>query len=155
MLARFEKNFTLIILIAFYSSVFLATFFTILNAFAETAPGKSDFQQTVLPILKDSCFACHAPGETATYTGSDEVLAKKIKKEVSDGTEDFPMGRQFPFPDDESTATQLKHLEKELSKGLMPPEAHEKLGLGQPLSDPNRKILLNWIDQQKKTVQTP
>ena len=87
------------------------------------------------------------------YAGTDPVMAKKIKKETGDSLDDFPMGDQFPFPDEEPVAKQLKHLEKELSKGLMPPEAQAKLGLGLPLSDKNRKILLNWVDQQKKTAQ--
>lgn len=121
------------------------------TVFADNAPAPIDFHQTVLPILKDSCFACHVPG--TAYSGADSIMAKKIKKEIGDSLEDFPMGDQFPFPDEEPVAKQLKHLEKELSKGLMPPEAQAKLGLGQSLSDKNRKILLNWVDQQKKTAQ--
>lgn len=135
----------------FISVLFLTSFFINFTAFADSAPTPIDFHQTVLPILKDSCFACHIPG--SAYAGTDLVMAKKIKKEIGDSLEDFPMGDQFPFPDEEPAAKQLKHLEKELSKGLMPPEAQAKLRLGLPLSDKNRKILLNWVDQQKKTAQ--
>jgi len=133
------------------AALFLVFLLKTFNAFADNGQSLIDFKQTILPILKDSCFACHAPG--AGYVGTDPVVAKKIKKEIGDSLDDFPMGDQFPFPDAESVAKQLKHLDKELSKNLMPPEAQAKLGLGLPLSDKNRKILLNWVDQQKKTAQ--
>ena len=137
---------------AFISLLFLAAFSMIVNsqAFADTAPASIDFHKTVLPILKDSCFACHAPGSDASNTSKDPILVKKIKKEVSDGLEALTMGDKFPFADDDPAAKQLKHLEKELSKGFMPPEAQAKLKLGLPLSNKNRKILLDWVAQQKK-----
>ncbi len=122
-------------------------------AVADSAPTAIDFQKTVVPILKDSCFACHVPGASTPYTGTDPVVAKKIKKEVGDGLDALTMGDKFPFADEDPAAKQLKHLEKELTKGFMPPKAQAKLSLGLPLSDKNRKILLDWVAQEKKKAQ--
>ena len=58
-----------------------------------------------------------------------------------------------PSAGEDPVAKQLKHLEKELTKKMMPPDDQAKLGLGAPLSDKNRKILLDWVAQQKKLVQ--
>ncbi|HXL72710.1 MAG TPA: heme-binding domain-containing protein [bacterium] len=134
------------------SSLLSGAFLTvsITMALADTVPAPIDFHQTVLPILKDSCFACHVSGAAAPYAGSDPVMAKKTKKEVGDGLDALTMGDKFPFPDDDPASKQLKHLEKELSKGFMPPEAQAKLTLGLPLSDKNRKLLLDWVAQEKK-----
>jgi hypothetical protein len=112
-----------------------------------------DFHKTIVPILKDSCYACHVPGAAAPSVSQDPILLKKIKKEIGDGVNALTMGDKFPFADDDPAAKQLKHLEKELTKQMMPPEAQAKLGLGLPLSDKNRKILLDWVAQQKKLVQ--
>src|SRR5271156_5220507 len=136
-----------------YSSSFLLTLVSMACAsfaWADTSP--IDFHQTVIPILKDSCFACHVSGADAPYASKDPVLEKHIQKITGNGVEDFTMGEQFPFPDDDPAAKQLKHLEKELSKGFMPPAAQAKLGLGLPLSDKYRKILLNWVAQEKNNL---
>ncbi len=122
-------------------------------ALADTTKGPVDFTKTVLPILKDSCFACHVPGADKPYASKDPVIAKKIKKEVGDGLDALTMGSQFPFPDDQPVAKQLKHLEKVLTKSFMPPDSQAKLGLGLPLSDKNRKILLDWVAEQKKLAK--
>jgi len=149
---RFENPIiSILFLSTFYTTVFLAAFFMTLDAFADNAQPPVDFHQTVLPILKDSCFACHVPNAAVPYTGTDPVLAKKIRKEIGDALEDLTMADKFPFPADEPSAKQLKQLEKELSKGLMPPDDQAKLKLGLDLSDKNRKILLNWVAQQKST----
>ena len=133
--------------VSVYFSAFVLMPFT---AFADN-PVPVNFHQTVLPILKDSCFACHIPNGAPPYAGTDPVLAKKIKKEIGDALEDFTMADTFPFPADEPAAKQLKQLEKELNKGFMPPDAQAKLSLGLGLSDKNRKVLLNWLAQQKTT----
>jgi hypothetical protein len=44
-------------------------------------------------------------------------------------------------------------LEKELTKGFMPPRVQAETGLGLPLSDQNRKTLLSWVAQEKKKAQ--
>ena len=111
-----------------------------------------DFKKTVLPILQNSCFACHVSGTKVTLP-TDPDLAKKANKEIADAMEDFTMGNQFPFPCDEPVAKQIKHLEKTLSKGFMPPHSQTKLGLGSPLSDDDRKTLLAWVAQQKQLLK--
>jgi|GEM_PF-2443016 hypothetical protein len=134
------------------SSLFLFAFLGSASwSLADTTP--IDFHATIVPILKDSCFACHVPGAAAPYAGTDPVTAKKIKKEVGDGVDALTMGDKFPFADEDPAAKQLKHLEKELAKGFMPPKAQAKLSLGLPLSDKNRKILLSWVAQEKKKAQ--
>ncbi len=112
-----------------------------------------DFYKTVLPILKNSCFACHVAGTNAPDASKDPVLIKKKNKVVGDGIDDFTMDEKFPFPADKSVTKQLKHLEKELTQHNMPPDSQSKLGLGLPLSDKNRKILLDWIAQEKNNPQ--
>jgi len=123
-----------------------------LTAFA-SADTPIDFHKTIVPILKDSCYACHVPGADASFTSKDPIMEKKIKKDVGAGIDALTMGDKFPFPDEDPAAKQLKHLEKELTKRMMPPGDQAKLGLGLPLSDKNRKILLDWVAQQKKLVQ--
>ena len=54
---------------------FLAFFLTSFTAFADNVPTPIDFHQTVLPILKDSCFACHVLG--AAYSNTNAVMDKK------------------------------------------------------------------------------
>lgn len=134
--------------------IFITGFYASIAAADNATPAPPiDFQKNIVPILKDSCFACHVPGAAAPYVGQDPILAKKIKKEIGDSTDALTMGDKFPFADEDPAAKQLKHLEKELTKSLMPPEAQAKLGLGLPLSDKNRKILLDWVHQQKLLVQ--
>lgn len=135
-----------------WSGCLIAAFLTTFSAGAQAGNTPIDFHQTVLPILKDSCFACHVPGGDAPYASRDPLVAKKIKKEVGDAMDHLTMGDRFPFVDEDSPAKQLKHLNKELTKEMMPPDDQGKLGLGLPLSDKNRKILLDWVTQEKNNL---
>jgi len=135
------------------TSILLSGAFSVILTACASADTPIDFHKTIVPILKDSCYACHVPGAATPYAGQDPILAKKIKKEIGDGTNALTMGDKFPFADEDPAAKQLKHLEKELTKKMMPPDDQAKLGLGLPLSDKNRKILLDWVAQQKKLVQ--
>jgi hypothetical protein len=135
---------------AFLALLFFVSFSA---AWADTAPAAIDFHQTVLPILKDSCFACHLPGGDAPYASKDPGLEKKIKKEAGDGVEALTMGDKFPFASDDSPAKQLKHLEKLISRQKMPPRSQSELGLGLPLTDKNRKVLLDWIAQENTNLR--
>ena len=112
-------------------------------------PGAAiDFKTTVLPILKNSCFACHVSGTPVTLP-PDALLAKKAQNAIDRATEKFPLGTSFPFPGDDPAVKQIKFLQKSLSKGFMPPKSQTKLGLGAPLSDQDRKTLLSWVAQLK------
>jgi hypothetical protein len=136
--------------LALLIAMFFMTFSTVLAA---SAPTSIDFHLIVLPILKDSCFACHLPDGDAVRAAKDTALEKKINKEVGDGIDDFTMDEKFPFPADKSVSKQLKHLENELTQHTMPPKEQVKFGLGLPLSDKNRKLLLDWVIQQKKVFK--
>lgn len=105
-----------------------------------------DFKTTVLPILQNSCFACHVPGTQVTLP-TDPDLAAKAKKQIDHATDKFAMGDKFPFPNDDTTEKQIHHMQKTIYKGFMPPKSQVKLGLGSPLSDQDRKTLLAWLDQ--------
>lgn len=108
--------------------------------------GSIDFKTAVLPILKNSCFACHVSGTQVTLP-TDPELAQKAQNAMNHATQKFAMGESFPFPNDEPAAKQLSHLQKSVSKGFMPPKSQTKLGLGSPLSDQDRKTLLAWVAQ--------
>jgi hypothetical protein len=132
-------------------ALFIGTFAS--QAMADTAPAAIDFHKTVLPILKSSCFACHVAGADKPYTSKDPAIEKKIQNAVSDGLDALTMGDKFPFPSEQSPGKQLHHLEKVLTKGFMPPESQAKYGIGQPLSDKDRKVLLKWVAQVQKSAQ--
>jgi len=132
-------------------ALFIAAFAS--QSMADTAQAPIDFNKIVLPILKDSCYACHVAGADKPYTSKDPAIEKKIQKAVADGLDALTMGDKFPFPSEQSLGKQLHHLEKVLTKGFMPPESQAKYGIGQPLSDKNRKVLLKWVAQMQKTAQ--
>jgi hypothetical protein len=80
-------------------------------------------------------------------------LKNKARREQIKAQADFEMGEKFPFPNGYSAKKQLARLEKELKEGRMPPKTRETFHLGAPLSDKDRKALLDWIDSQKKRVR--
>lgn len=111
---------------------------------------KIDFSKTVLPILRESCFPCHVSGFYVPMPSITSDVARKIRKEAAKAQGDFEMGSQFPFSNELTAKKQLDHLAKELKEKKMPPESQKKLGVGLPLSDGNRKVLLEWVVQEKK-----
>ncbi len=113
----------------------------------DAAPAAAiDFKTAVLPILQNSCFACHVSGTSVTLP-ADPDLAKKAQNEMDRAVDKFAMGASFPFPNDQSADKQINHLQKSVGKGFMPPKNQVKLGLGKPLSKQDRATLLAWVAQ--------
>lgn len=114
-------------------------------------PARIDFEKSVLPVLQKNCFACHAPSLGAEPSRpSDPVLVKRQEVEIEDTEDAIEMGKQFPFPDDRTPQKQMDKMEKKLRRRQMPPETGKKLGLGDPLSEENRRLLLDWIVQLRQ-----
>jgi hypothetical protein len=112
---------------------------------------KIDFVKSVLPVLQKSCFPCHAPSLCAQPAiPPDPVLIKRQEVEISHGKDALEMGEKFPFPDDRTPQKQMDKLEKVLRRDLMPPDNQKKLGLGSPLTETDRRILMDWISQLRK-----
>ena len=112
----------------------------------------SGYSKVALPILKQSCFACHGPQAQA----SDKLppdLRKKAVKAVTKAQNQFPMADTYPFPGGGDPKDDLKDFSKSLKKGWMPPESQKILNLGQPLSDSDRKILLKWAAKTLKALK--
>ncbi len=129
-----------------------------------------DFHKNILPVLQKSCFACHVACTDRSLTSTPDtrsarvkayndnedlgnssvMLEKRKQKEIADGLDDFLMGTQFPFPDTRVPKKQLDKMERTLRRGMMPPETQAKLGLGEALSENDRNLLLDWIEQLRK-----
>lgn len=110
-----------------------------------------EFEKTILPILRQSCFPCHMPGSLVLPPSVSPDVARKMRKESFKAQGDFEMNERFPFPNDNPAHKQLDFLEKEIKEKKMPPESRKKLGIGVSLSDTDRRILLKWVAQEKKT----
>ncbi len=120
---------------------------------ADNPTPKIDFEKTILPIFLNSCFSCHAPkASDPLMVNAGTPLDRKRALEIMQAEGAFEMGTQFPFPDDRTPKLQLGKIEKKLRRSLMPPESQKELGLGAPLKEEDRKKLLEWISQSRKTV---
>ena len=115
--------------------------------------GLVDFKKEILPVIRDSCFACHVSNNAPPSVKLDAVLTTRRQKVIYDGLDSFVMGEKFPFPDERTPAKQLKKMEKLLLKDSMPPREQAQLQLGAPLSDQNRQLLVNWIEQIRPGFQ--
>ena len=128
------------------------------EALAETSAGfppsvNENYIKTVLPILKQSCFACHGPQPQSLDLIQDPVLRKKATKVINKAQGMLQMEARFPFSKDEDPKQDLKDMSKALKKGWMPPEAQKKFNLGSPLSDVDRKTLLDWVAKSRKALE--
>jgi len=128
------------------------------EARAETSPGfpssiNENYVKTVLPILKQSCFACHGPKPQNLDRILDPDLRKKSKKVIDSAHDMLQMEERFPFSGDTNPKQDLRDMSKALKKGWMPPEEQKKFNLGSPLSDADRKTLLDWVAKSRKALE--
>ena len=114
---------------------------------------QSDFSKTALPILQQSCFACHGPKPQSTDNIQDPNLKKKAVKVVAKAQKEFSMAETFPFPESDSPKDDLKDISKSLQKGWMPPKSQKTLNFGQPLSPQDKKALLDWASRTQKAIE--
>ncbi len=115
------------------------------------APKDGAFQ-SVLPLLQKSCFPCHLPQEIPDLPDDPQEMAKALK-ELHDAQADFQMGPAFPFPNRAAPPKQLQELKEQVQGKWMPPGTWTKLGWGQPITDAQRKQLLDWIAQEQKSLK--
>ncbi len=113
---------------------------------------QSDFSKTALPILQQSCFACHGPKPQSTDGIQDSNLKKKTVKVIAKAQKEFSMVETFPFPESDDPKDDLKDITKALQKGWMPPKSQKTLNLGQPLSAQDKKVLLDWALRTLKST---
>jgi cytochrome c553 len=143
------KNFIstafLLILTALFPQILLA-------GTTDKAALQADFSKTALPILQQSCFACHGPKPQSTDNIQDPDLKKKADKMIAKAQKEFAMAETFPFPQSDEPKDDLKDIAKSLQKGWMPPKSQKKLNLGQPLSAQDKKALLDWVARAQKAL---
>lgn len=125
---------------------------TLLADTASSRKLQADFSKSALPILQQSCFACHGPKPQSTDNITDPDLKKKADKMIAKAQKNFLMGETFPFPESDSPLDDLKDISKSLKKGWMPPKSQKAMNLGQPLSDQDKKTLLDWVDRAKQEL---
>jgi hypothetical protein len=105
---------------------------------------QASYTKKALPILKQSCFACHGPKPQDTSLIQDPGMRDRAEKTVAKAQKEFPMNAAFPFPVSIYPKADLKDFYDSLRKNLMPPKEQKELGLGNPLGDADRKALLDW-----------
>jgi hypothetical protein len=116
---------------------------------APTPAASHYFTKAILPILRHHCFACHAPDSKPASPLTPTVQEKMIQLEIQNSVDDFQMGPQFPFPNKNPVQKQLALMERELIHHTMPKDVPKEWNLATPLSESDRKILLDWIAQVK------
>lgn len=107
-------------------------------------PLQTSYVKSALPILKQSCFACHGPKPQDISLIQDPGLRDKAQKSIAKAQKEFPMNGKFPFPVSRYAQANLKDFYDSLRKNLMPPKEQKDLGLGRPLSDEDRQALMEW-----------
>jgi hypothetical protein len=113
---------------------------------------QEDYSKTALPILRQSCFACHGPKPQNTDTIQNPDLKKQTDKAIAQAEKEFPIGETFPFPGILKLKADLKEFLNSLKKNSMPPKSQKSLNLGQPLSDQDKKTLLDWAIRTLKAL---
>ncbi|HTA76479.1 MAG TPA: heme-binding domain-containing protein [bacterium] len=124
---------------------------------AEASPSippsvKDSYVKTALPILRQSCFACHGPHPQNVDMIQDPALRKKAEKAIAGSQDMFPMAESFPFGENDDSRAELKDIVKNLKKGWMPPEEQKTCNLGASLSDADKKVILDWAEKSIKTL---
>ncbi len=113
---------------------------------------QSDFSKTALPILRQSCFACHGPKPIDTDDIQNLDQRKNTAKLIADAQKVYPMGETFPFPGSLKPKLDLKQFSDSLQKNWMPPGTQKTLNLGRPLRDQAKKNLLDWAQRAAKML---
>ncbi len=132
------------------SALFLISFLWISPAWSGEI--QDDFTKSALPILRQSCFACHGPKPNNPDSIQDPDLRKKAIKTIIMAQREFPMAETFPFPDSDDPPEDLKLLAKILKKGLMPPKDQKQYNFGSPLAEKEKKALLDWVARCQKVL---
>jgi hypothetical protein len=114
---------------------------------------QKDYTHSALPLLKQSCFACHGPNPQYPDSFANPDRYKNTLKVISDAQRDFPMSDSFPFPASLNLKADIKELSNSVQKNWMPPQTQKEFNLGRPLTSQDKKNLLKWADRTRRALE--
>lgn len=103
----------------------------------------------VKPLFKIKCMNCHS--ETTVYPGYYKIpgVHQLIDSDIREGREHLDLTHDFPFGGHGKPREDLDAIRDSIKDGSMPPWYYRLLHGEARLSEDERRIILQWVDESK------
>ncbi len=109
--------------------------------------------QEVSTILMNSCYDCHSNQTNWPWYSRVAPVSFVIVNHVKEGRDNLNFSDWGNYDPEDQFAI-LKHMHKVIEKGDMPLNGYVKLHDEANLSDQNKALIYDWIDNLKAEIQT-
>jgi len=111
-----------------------------------------NYQTGVKGIFKEKCVDCHGMPEEYPWYYQMPGIKQIMDYDIKEAKEHLVMTNDFPFGGHGTPLSDLKTLRETVEKGSMPPFPYWVVHPDSRLSDEDKEIIMQWIDQSLKRI---
>lgn len=105
------------------------------------------YRASVEPIFKQKCFDCHSVNTVYPWYNRVPIVKQMIQRDISTARQHIEMTKGFPFEGHGSPQDDLEAIRKVIQNKSMPPLRYRLMHPHSTLTDSEKQIVLNWINQ--------
>ena len=106
-----------------------------------------DYKQRIKPIFQRSCFDCHSTQTKYPWYYKIPGAKGLIDSDIAEAKKHIDLSHDFPFQGHGSPEEDLPAIRKAIEGNTMPPFRYKILHPNAKLSEPERKAILQWINE--------
>ena len=99
------------------------------------------------PIFQAKCFDCHSALTRYPWYYRLPGAKQLIDRDIREAKKHLDMTRDFPFEGHGTPAEDLEAIAETVKKSTMPPWRYRIMHRGSALTDSERRIILQWIQE--------
>lgn len=115
----------------------------------------SNYGAKIKPIFENKCMACHSSKATYPSYYNWPIAKQLIDSDTKEAKEHVGMDNGFPFSGHGTPVEDLDAIKKATVEGSMPPWRYRIMHSGSGLTDEEKKLIIQWVDDSKKLLAIP
>jgi hypothetical protein len=111
------------------------------------------YQKYVKVIFEKKCFDCHGSVTTFPWYYKIPGVKQLMDHDIKEAKEHLNMSNDFPFGGHGEPTSDLRSIKKSIEVNKMPPFMYRLTHPDSKLTEAERKIVFNWIDESIKQLE--
>ena len=124
------------------------------NAASTSQRVNNAYVKSIKPIFRAKCFDCHADAKHLPWYFKIPGPKHLLIRDMREAKKHMDMRGDFPFKGHGTPIEDLDALEQTLRDGSMPPLRYRIMHRGSKLSQKEKKVIHDWIQDSRDLIRT-
>ena len=111
------------------------------------------YARNIQPIFRKKCMDCHSSQTQYPWYHRIPGIKQMIDSDIQQGREHLDFTPGFPFKSHASPSEDLTAIRDSIRENSMPPFSYRLLHPGNVLTQDEKKTIVDWAEQSKKTLE--